>query len=200
MRCRTTRRYFRAVMARSFSSSSRTSSARQIRSFSNLSTTCMGTIGPLRSLRCTRRSESVKFEFFTSRRVRETREFTPEFRGPVVFDRSSRRLHKRSQWRPVPSSTKILAAIMRTWELESIVATATVRGNVRVFGSVARGDNHEGSDVDVLIDAEFGRTPLDVIAFEQVRCSGNRTPSLFHAHHYGARDRRPLESRCWLSR
>ena len=39
--------------------------------------------------------------------------------------------------------------------------------NVRVFGSIARGDDHEGSDVDVLIDVEPGRTLLDVIAFEQ---------------------------------
>ena len=39
--------------------------------------------------------------------------------------------------------------------------------NVRVFGSVARGDDDEGSDVDVLIDVEPGRTLLDVIAFEQ---------------------------------
>jgi len=39
--------------------------------------------------------------------------------------------------------------------------------NVRVFGSVARGDDHEGSDVDVLIDVEPGRTLLDVIALEQ---------------------------------
>jgi predicted nucleotidyltransferase len=39
--------------------------------------------------------------------------------------------------------------------------------NVRVFGSVARGDDHEGSDVDFLVDVEPGRTLLDVIAFEQ---------------------------------
>ena len=39
--------------------------------------------------------------------------------------------------------------------------------NVRVFGSVARGDDDEGSDVDVLIDVEPGRTLLYVIAFEQ---------------------------------
>jgi predicted nucleotidyltransferase len=39
--------------------------------------------------------------------------------------------------------------------------------NVRVFGSVARGDDHENSDVDFLVDVEPGRTLLDVIAFEQ---------------------------------
>jgi predicted nucleotidyltransferase len=39
--------------------------------------------------------------------------------------------------------------------------------NVRVFGSIARGDDHEDSDVDFLVDVEPGRTLLDVIAFEQ---------------------------------
>jgi predicted nucleotidyltransferase len=39
--------------------------------------------------------------------------------------------------------------------------------NVRVFGSVARGDDRPGSDVDLLVDVEPGRTLLDVIGFEQ---------------------------------
>ena len=39
--------------------------------------------------------------------------------------------------------------------------------HVRVFGSIARGDDHEHSDVDFLVDVEPGRTLLDVIAFEQ---------------------------------
>jgi predicted nucleotidyltransferase len=30
--------------------------------------------------------------------------------------------------------------------------------NVRVFGSIARGDDHEESDVDFLVDIEPGRT------------------------------------------
>jgi predicted nucleotidyltransferase len=32
-------------------------------------------------------------------------------------------------------------------------------GNVRVFGSVARGDAHQGSDVDLLIDVVGPTTP-----------------------------------------
>ena len=50
-----------------------------------------------------------------------------------------------------------------------IMAAAARHGarNVRVFGSVARGDDHENSDVDLLVDVEPGRTLLDVIAFEQ---------------------------------
>jgi uncharacterized protein len=39
--------------------------------------------------------------------------------------------------------------------------------NVRVFGSMARGDDRATSDVDLLVDMEPGRTLLDVIAIEQ---------------------------------
>jgi len=51
-------------------------------------------------------------------------------------------------------------------EILDVAARRGVR-NVRVFGSVARGDDHENSDVDFLVDVEPGRTLLDVIAFEQ---------------------------------
>jgi len=34
--------------------------------------------------------------------------------------------------------------------------------NVRVFGSVARGDSDEKSDVDLLVDMESGRSLLDL--------------------------------------
>jgi predicted nucleotidyltransferase len=39
--------------------------------------------------------------------------------------------------------------------------------NVRVFGSMARGDDRPDSDVDLLVDIEPGRTLLDLIALEQ---------------------------------
>lgn len=39
--------------------------------------------------------------------------------------------------------------------------------NVRVFGSVARGDDRPDSDLDLLVDVEPDRTLLDVIALEQ---------------------------------
>jgi predicted nucleotidyltransferase len=39
--------------------------------------------------------------------------------------------------------------------------------SVRVFGSMARGDDRPDSDVDLLVDIEPGRTLLDVIALEQ---------------------------------
>lgn len=39
--------------------------------------------------------------------------------------------------------------------------------DVRVFGSVAGGTAKEGSDVNVLIKMERGRTLLDLVGFEQ---------------------------------
>ena len=38
--------------------------------------------------------------------------------------------------------------------------------NVRVFGSIARGDSHADSDIDFLVDVEPGRSLLDLIALE----------------------------------
>ena len=38
---------------------------------------------------------------------------------------------------------------------------------VRIFGSVARGEAHEGSDVDLLVDMEKGRDFLDLVGFWQ---------------------------------
>jgi predicted nucleotidyltransferase len=35
-------------------------------------------------------------------------------------------------------------------------------GNVRVFGSVARGDQSPASDIDLLVDFEPGRSLLDL--------------------------------------
>jgi uncharacterized protein len=52
---------------------------------------------------------------------------------------------------------------------EAILDAATRHGvrNVRVFGSVARGDDRSDSDIDFLVDVDAGRTLLDVIALEQ---------------------------------
>jgi len=35
--------------------------------------------------------------------------------------------------------------------------------NVRIFGSVARGDNRDGSDIDFLVEFEKGRTLFDLV-------------------------------------
>lgn len=47
---------------------------------------------------------------------------------------------------------------------DEILAVAARRGasNVRVFGSVARGEAGEGSDIDFLVDLEPGRNLLDL--------------------------------------
>ena len=49
---------------------------------------------------------------------------------------------------------------------EQILAVATRHGacNVRVFGSVARGDADAASDIDFLVDFEPGRSLLDLAA------------------------------------
>jgi len=39
--------------------------------------------------------------------------------------------------------------------------------NVRLFGSVVRGEDSEGSDVDFLVDMQEYRSLLDLIGFQQ---------------------------------
>jgi predicted nucleotidyltransferase len=39
--------------------------------------------------------------------------------------------------------------------------------NVRLFGSVARGEDHPGSDLDLLVDMESGRSLLDLVGLGQ---------------------------------
>jgi len=53
---------------------------------------------------------------------------------------------------------------LRATQRESILAVAARRGakNVRVFGSVARGESDQSSDVDFLVDLEPGRTLFDL--------------------------------------
>lgn len=48
---------------------------------------------------------------------------------------------------------------------EEILRLAAARGayNVRVFGSAARGEAREDSDIDLLVDVETGRSLLDVV-------------------------------------
>ncbi len=53
---------------------------------------------------------------------------------------------------------------LRDRRREEILRVAARRGarNVRVFGSVARGDNDEKSDVDFLVEMEPGHTLFDL--------------------------------------
>ena len=50
-----------------------------------------------------------------------------------------------------------------------LVAAARHHGamNVRVFGSVARGEDIPGSDVDLLVDMQAGRSLLDLVGLQQ---------------------------------
>ena len=49
-----------------------------------------------------------------------------------------------------------------------ILALAAARGasSVRVFGSVARGLDHKGSDVDLLVDLPLGTSLLDIVGLQ----------------------------------
>ena len=62
------------------------------------------------------------------------------------------------------SGTGAVAATLRA-ERAHILELAAGHGarNVRVFGSVARGDEHATSDVDFLVDLAPGRTLLDLV-------------------------------------
>jgi predicted nucleotidyltransferase len=53
---------------------------------------------------------------------------------------------------------------LRDRKRDEILRAAAHRGarNIRVFGSVARGDNDEHSDVDFLVEMEPGRTLFDL--------------------------------------
>jgi predicted nucleotidyltransferase len=52
---------------------------------------------------------------------------------------------------------------------DQILAIAGQHGarNVRVFGSIARGEGKRDSDLDVLVELEPGRSLLDIIAIKQ---------------------------------
>ena len=50
-----------------------------------------------------------------------------------------------------------------------ILRIATLHGarNVRLFGSIARGDDSPGSDIDLLVEMESGRSLLDLVGLGQ---------------------------------
>ena len=51
---------------------------------------------------------------------------------------------------------------------DRILALAAARGanGVRVFGSVAKGTDHEGSDVDLLVDMPAGTSLLHIVGLQ----------------------------------
>ena len=56
---------------------------------------------------------------------------------------------------------------LRREKKAEILRVASMYGcrNVRVFGSIATGENRPGSDVDFLVDLESGRTIFDLAKF-----------------------------------
>jgi predicted nucleotidyltransferase len=58
--------------------------------------------------------------------------------------------------------------ILRTEKRAAIVRLGEQHGasNIRVFGSVVRGENREESDIDFLVDFEKGRSLFDLIRFK----------------------------------
>ncbi|MHB1244279.1 MAG: nucleotidyltransferase family protein [Gaiellaceae bacterium] len=61
-----------------------------------------------------------------------------------------------------PTAPRSLAELSALREKILEVAARHGARNLRVFGSVARGDADEGSDVDFLVDMDAGRSLLDM--------------------------------------
>jgi hypothetical protein len=51
---------------------------------------------------------------------------------------------------------------------DDVLALAAARGasRVRVFGSVARGQDHDGSDIDLLVDLPIGTSLLHIVGLQ----------------------------------
>jgi predicted nucleotidyltransferase len=79
--------------------------------------------------------------------------------------RGRRARHSR-EYRTIMATMTPASLVNRRREILEIAASHGMR-NVRVFGSVARGDARPDSDLDLLVDVEPGRTLLDVIGLEQ---------------------------------
>lgn len=66
--------------------------------------------------------------------------------------------------RPLAGPTGRLVATHRR-ELKDVLRRHGVT-NARIFGSVARGDDHEGSDLDLLVDFPPSTSLLDIIGIQ----------------------------------
>jgi uncharacterized protein len=64
-----------------------------------------------------------------------------------------------------PFAPPALEAVRRRAEILRLAARYGA-GNVRVFGSVARGDASSESDIDLLVEFEPGRSLLDLVGLE----------------------------------
>ena len=67
-----------------------------------------------------------------------------------------------------PTRTPLLAQLLHARRTDVLRVAAAYGGrNVRLFGSVARGQDTPTSDVDLLVTLDAGRTLLDLIAIQQ---------------------------------
>jgi hypothetical protein len=87
---------------------------------------------------------------------------------PVATDESGVRVAIRRLRDEVRERHAPLAALIRRRRAE-ILKTAERYGarNVRVFGSVLHGEDKPGSDLDLLVDFDAGRSLLDLIGLSQ---------------------------------
>lgn len=62
----------------------------------------------------------------------------------------------------------ITLSTLRQEKRAEILRLAETHGarNVRVFGSIVRGDNREDSDVDLLVEFESGKTLFDLVGLK----------------------------------
>jgi predicted nucleotidyltransferase len=67
--------------------------------------------------------------------------------------------------RPLAGPTGRLVAAHRR-ELRDVLRRHGVK-NARIFGSVARGDDHEGRDLDLLVDFAPGTSLVDIISIQE---------------------------------
>jgi uncharacterized protein len=87
---------------------------------------------------------------------------TQNARGPAPLVRMD---EERSM---VENVSMVTLDILRTEKRAAIVRLGEQHGasNIRVFGSVVRGENREESDIDFLVDFEKGRSLFDLIRFK----------------------------------
>jgi predicted nucleotidyltransferase len=65
-----------------------------------------------------------------------------------------------------PASTPLERLLRHRDDVLDLAARHGMK-RVRLFGSAARGDAQESSDLDLLVDVEAGRSLLDLVAFWQ---------------------------------
>ena len=62
----------------------------------------------------------------------------------------------------------MLPSVALASKRDQILALVVARGarRLRIFGSVARGEDHEGSDIDLLIDMPAGTSLLQIVGLQ----------------------------------